>query len=218
MRFQVMESKTSTQSRNEEIANCISHGLGFLIVMIATPVLIDNAIQQGKGTTLIGHAVFALTASLLYLSSTLYHAFPLGRVKNIFRLVDHCAIFLFIAGTYTPFTLGVLGGMWGWSLIVIVWSLALMGISLKAISGRSFPKLSMGLYIGMGWTVLIAVRPLWLLMPKIGVLWILSGGIAYTVGIGFYQAKRLAYNHLIWHLFVMTGTGCHFIAVLRYSS
>jgi len=103
--------------------------------MIATPVLIDNAIQQGKSTTLIGHAVFALTASLLYLSSTLYHAFPLGRVKNMFRLVDHCAIFLFVAGTYTPFTLGVLGGMWGWSLIAIVWSLALMGISLKAISG-----------------------------------------------------------------------------------
>lgn len=217
MPFQMMESRTPTQSRNEEIANSISHGLGFLVVVITTPILIDNAIQQGKATTLIGHAVFALTASLLYLSSTLYHAFPLGRVKRIFRLVDHCAIFTFIAGTYTPFTLGVLGGMWGWSLIAIVWSLALMGISLKA-SGRSFPKLSMGLYIGMGWSVLIAVRPLWLLMPKTGLLWILSGGLSYTVGIGFYQAKRLAYNHLIWHLFVMTGTGCHFIAVLRYSS
>ena len=155
---------------------------------ITIPVLIDNAIQQGKATTLIGHAVFALTASLLYLSSTLYHAFPLGRVKRIFRLVDHCAIFVFIAGTYTPFTLGVLGGIWGWGLIGIVWSLALMGISLKAISGRDFPKLSMGLYIGMGWSVLIAVRPLWLLMPKIGIFWIISGGLAYTVGIGFYQA------------------------------
>ena len=147
----------------------------------------------------------------------LYHVFPPSRAKQVFQVLDHSAIFLLIAGTYTPFTLGVLRGAWGWSLLGLVWSLALTGVVLKAISGIHYPRLSMGLYLGIGWVALIAVKPLWLLMPAKGLFWLLSGGVAYTAGTGFYAAKRVRYSHFVWHLFTLAGTACHFVAVLRYA-
>ena len=212
-----MTSSTHVQSTREEIANSVSHGIGLLSVVAAGPVLISDAAQKGGAMGVVGASVFTSTVGLLYLVSTLYHAFPLGQTKRVFQVLDHSAIFLLIAGTYTPFTLGILRGAWGWSLLGIVWSLALTGVVLKLISGIRYPKLSMALYLGMGWVVLIAVKPLWLLMPMPGIILLFSGGIAYTAGTGFYAAKSIRYSHFIWHLFTLVGTGCHFVAVMCYA-
>jgi hemolysin III len=154
---------------------------------------------------------------LLYLTSTLYHALPWNRAKRVFQVLDHAAIFLMIAGTYTPFTLGVLRGAWGWTLFGLVWCLALAGIVLTAAGGVRYPKLTTSLYLGMGWLILVAVKPLWLRMPPEGLFWLLAGGIAYTVGVVFYASRRLRYGHFVWHLFVIAGTACHFNAVLRFA-
>ncbi len=215
---QVVASAKRAQSLGEEIANSVSHGVGLLAAVAAAPVLIVDAVQRGGATAVLGASVFASTVGLLYLASVLYHALPPNRAKRVFQVLDHGAIFLLIAGTYTPFTLGVLNGAWGWSLLGLVWSLALMGVILKAISGVRYPRFSVGLYLAMGWVVLIAVKPLWLLMPAEGLFWLISGGIAYTVGVAFFAAERVRYNHFVWHLFVLAGTACHFIAVLRYAA
>jgi len=206
------------QSRGEEIANSVSHGIGLAAAAAATPILIIEAARRGGAMGVVGASIFASTVGLLYLTSVLYHALPPNRAKRFFQLLDHGAIFLLIAGTYTPFTLGVLRGAWGWTLLGLVWSLALAGVLLKAFSDVRHPRLSLGLYLGMGWLVIIAVKPLWLLMPTGGLLWMLAGGLAYTAGVGFYAAHNLRYHHLIWHLFVLAGTACHFIAVLRYAA
>ncbi len=208
----------SAQSLGEEIANSVSHGVGLLAAVAAALVLIVDAAQRGSATSVIGASVFASTVVLLYLTSVLYHALPPSRAKRVFQVLDHSAIFLLIAGTYTPFMLGVLHGAWGWSLLGLVWSLALVGVLLKAISGVRYPRFSLGLYLAMGWIVLIAVKPLWLLMPAEGLFWLLLGGVAYTAGVGFFAAKRVRYGHFVWHLFVLAGTASHFIAVLRYAA
>ena len=215
---QVDTSVKRAQSLGEEIANSVSHGVGLLAAVVAGPVLVVDAVQRGGATGVIGASIFAATVGLLYLASMLYHALPPNRAKRVFQVLDHSAIFLLIAGTYTPFTLGVLHGAWGWSLLGLVWSLALAGVVLKAISGVRYPRFSVGLYLAMGWVVLIAVKPLWILMPAEGFFWLLSGGIAYTAGVAFFAAERVRYGHFIWHLFVLAGTACHFIAVLRYAA
>jgi hemolysin III len=166
----------------------------------------------------VGASVFAATIVLLYLASTLYHALPRNRAKRVLQVIDHGAIFLLIAGTYTPFTLGVLRGAWGWTLLGVVWGLAAVGIVLKAVGRLRHPALSVCLYLGMGWLVLIAVRPLWLRVPLAGLLWLLAGGLAYTAGLAFFAAKGMRYSHLVWHLFVLAGTACHFFAVLWYAT
>jgi hemolysin III len=207
-----------TQSLGEEIANSVSHGVGFLAAVAAAPVLVISAVQHDGAARIVGASVFAATMVLLYLTSTLYHALPNNRAKRIFQVLDRTAIFLMIAGTYTPFTLGVLRGTWGWTLFGFVWGLALAGVVLTAVGGVRYPKLSTGLYLAMGWLILIAIKPLWLRVPSWGLFWLLAGGIAYTVGVVFYAAKRVCYNHFVWHLFVITGTACHFIAVLRFAA
>ena len=186
--------------------------------MVAAPVLIVGAVQRGEVAGVIGASVFSFTVGLLYLASVLYHALPPNRAKRVFRVLDHSAIFLLIAGTYTPFTLGVLRGPWGWSLLVLVWSLALGGVVFKAIFGVRYLRFSVGLYLAMGWVALIVVKPVWLLIPPAGLFWLLLGGIAYTAGVGFFAAHRVRYSHFVWHLFVLAGTACHFIAVLRYAA
>jgi hemolysin III len=207
-----------TQSRGEEIANSVSHGVGLLAALAATPVIVLSAVRHGGAARIAGVSVFAAAMVLLYLTSTLYHALPRNCAKRVFQVLDHAAIFLMIAGTYTPITLGVLRGTWGWTLFGLVWSLAITGVALTAGGGVRYPKLTTSLYLAMGWLVLIAVKPLWLRMPSEGLLWLLAGGIAYTVGVVFYAAKRVRYSHFIWHLFVITGTSCHYIAVLRFAS
>jgi hemolysin III len=210
-------SPEHTPSPGEEIANSVSHGVGLLAAVAATPVLLHSAVRHGDAARIAGASVFAAAMVLLYLTSTLYHALPRNRAKRVFQILDHAAIFLMIAGTYTPFTLGVLRGAWGWTLFGLVWGLALVGIVLTAVGGVRYPKLSTSLYLAMGWLIVVAVKPLWLRMPSEGLSWLLAGGIAYTVGVGFYAAKRVRYCHFVWHLFVMAGTACHFIAVQRFA-
>ena len=205
------------QSTGEEIANTVSHAIGFVAAVAAIPILVVAAVRNGGAAAVVGASIFAATMAALYLISTLFHALPRNRAKHVLQRLDHAAIFLLIAGTYTPFTLGVLGGAWGWTLFGLVWGLALAGILLKAVRGTRHPKLSMSLYLGIGWLALIAAEPLWLAVPAWGIFWLLAGGIAYTVGAGFYSAERIRYNHFVWHLFVMAGSGCHFIAVLLYA-
>ena len=205
------------QSIGEEIANSISHGAGFLAAIAASPVLVFSAVQHGDTVAIVGVSIFAFTMVLMYITSTLYHALAGEKVKKLFRIFDHGAIFLVIAGTYTPLTLGVLRGGWGWTLFGLVWGMAFAGVALKAIGGMRFQKLSMAMYLAMGWLIIIAARPLWDNMPPWGLFWLLAGGAAYTAGVGFYAARRLRYAHFIWHLFVIAGTACHFTAVLKYA-
>jgi hemolysin III len=152
---------------------------------------------------------------LVYLGSTLYHAWPRGTIKSVFQVIDHSAIFLLIAGTYTPFTLGPLRGAWGWTILALVWALAIFGVILKSVHGTEKQKtLSLTLYLGMGWLVLIAFRPLILHVPLPSLAWLVAGGLAYTGGVFFFVSKRSRYTHFVWHLFVLLGTACHFLAVL----
>jgi len=204
-------------SLGEEVANSVSHGVGFLAAVAVTPLLVQAAARRGGAVGIVGAIVFAGTVAVLYLASTLYHALPRNKAKHVFRIIDHSAIFLLIAGTYTPFTLGVLRGTWGWALLAVVWGLAVLGITLKSVSGIRYPRLSTALYVGMGWLALVAIRPLWPYVPVAGWLWLLAGGVAYTAGIAFYAAERVPYGHFVWHVFVLVGTACHCVAVLRYA-
>ena len=205
------------QSLGEEIANSVSHGLGLLIALVSGPVLVLAAARQGGLTAIIGSGIFTLTLVLLYLTSTLYHALPHNKAKRLFQVFDHAAIFLLIAGTYTPFTLGVLRGGWGWVLLALVWGLAVVGVGVKVIGGIRYPLLSTYLYVGMGWLALIAIRPVWLSVPLGGIMWLVAGGVAYTAGVGFFAAEQRRYSHFVWHLFVLAGSICHILAVLWYA-
>jgi hemolysin III len=204
-----------TQSTGEELANSISHGIGFVSASIGAPILLLAAYQNGSISFLIGTIVFIGTALVLYLGSMLYHAWPHTRVKSILQVLDHSAIFWLIAGTYTPFALGPLRGVWGWTMLGVVWALAVFGALVKVTRGASrHRKLAMTLYLGMGWLALVFIRPLVLAVPPSVLLWLLAGGLAYTTGVLFFVNERLRYAHFVWHLFVLTGTGCHFAAVL----
>jgi len=207
-----------SQTVGEEIANAVSHGVGFAAALVGAPILISHGARQQGASAVVGASVFATTMLLLYLASTLYHALPHSRAKRVFRIIEHSAIFLLIAGTYTPFTLGVLRGPWGWLLLGLVWGLAGVGILLKIVGGVRYPILSTSIYIAMGWLVVIAIRPLALRVPTTGLVWLVLGGVAYTAGVPFFASKRLRFAHFIWHLFVLAGTVCHFFAVLWYSA
>jgi hemolysin III len=201
------------QSPAEEFANTISHAFGLTGAIIAAPYLIYYAAVNGDPFMVAGVSIFISTAILLYLSSTVYHAVKEKKAKEIFQIVDHAAIFLLIAGTYTPFTLGVLKGIWGWTLFGLVWSIAIGGIILKVVAGVRWPRLSTALYLIMGWLIIIAIRPLFENVPVESLIWIALGGFAYTAGVIFYAMPKLHYSHFIWHLFVLTGTACHVVAV-----
>jgi hemolysin III len=202
----------------EEIANTISHGLALLLALVAAPFLVLAAIEGGNTRFTVGVSVFGGTIVLLYLASTLYHSLTHEAAKQLFRLFDHSAIFLLIAGSYTPFALGVLRGPWGWSLLAAVWTLAIVGITLKINKRTRHSRITIVLYVLMGWLAVVAVKPIVMLIPMPGVLLILAGGLAYTGGLAFFAAQRIRYNHFIWHLFVIAGTTCHFFAVLWYAA
>jgi hemolysin III len=206
------------QSRGEEIANTLSHGAGLIAALFGAPFLVAAMVQQGNVAVVVGVTVYAITMVILYLASTLYHALPVSRAKGTLLVCDHAAIFLFIAGTYTPFTLGVLHGGWGWIIFGLVWALAATGVALKLMGGAvRYKTLSLIMYLGMGWLFLMVVKPIWQIMPSAGLLWLFAGGMAYTLGVGFFVSGR-KYHHFIWHLFVLTGSVCHFIAILKYAS
>ncbi|WP_166206110.1 PAQR family membrane homeostasis protein TrhA [Cognatiluteimonas telluris] len=206
-------------SHGEEIANSISHGLGLALAIAGLPWLLVNAAQSQSGLSIAGAATFGASVVLLYLASTLYHAIPHARIKERMQRLDHAAIYLLIAGTYTPVALGVLRGAWGWSLLAVIWTLAVAGVIFKTLAGARYDRASTVLYVAMGWAALVAIKPLWLHMQPNGLGWLFAGGIAYTTGVLFYLLhERLRYSHFIWHLFVLAGTGCHFLMVLRYAN
>jgi hemolysin III len=202
------------QSTGEELANSISHGMGLVGAMIGTPLLVLTAFHRASSSFLIGTIIFTVTMLLVYLGSTLYHAWPRTPVKSILQVIDHSAIFLLIAGTYTPFAMGPLRGTGGLTMLGIVWALTLFGVIMKATRGAlRHRKLAMTLYLGTGWIGVIFIRPLALAIPSSALLWLIAGGIAYTAGTLFFANERLRYSHFVWHLFVLTGTSCHFAAV-----
>ena len=204
-------------SLGEEIANSVTHGAGFVAFLIGLPILIATAAERGDAMQVIGCSVFATCLVLLYAASTIYHALPPSRAKQIFRVVDHIAIYLVIAGSYTPFLLGVLRGPFGWTLCAVVWGLAALGILHKLLLGMRFPHLSTAFYLGMGWLAVVAIGPITNHVPSDGLTWLAAGGLLYTAGVVFYAWDRLRYGHMVWHLFVLAGSACHFVAVLNYA-
>jgi len=204
-----------TQSAGEEVANGISHGIGLVGAMIGTPILLLAALHHSNIPFLIGTIIFTTTMLLVYLASTLYHCWPRTHTKSLLQVLDHSAIFLLIAGTYTPFALGPLRGGGGLAMLGIVWALALFGVIMKATRGAlRHRRLAMTLYLGTGWIGLTLIRPLALAIPLSALLCLIAGGIAYTAGTLFFANERLRYGHFVWHLFVLAGTSCHFAAVL----
>jgi len=202
----------------EEIANSATHGAGLLAFAIGLPILVGTAAERGDALQVVGCSVFASCLVLLYLASTIYHALPPSRAKRLFRLFDHIAIYLVIAGSYTPFLLGVLRGAFGWTLCAVVWGLAALGILHKLLLGMRFPHVSTAFYLGMGWLAVVAVGPIARELPASALAWIAAGGLLYTVGVVFFAWERLRYAHVVWHLFVLAGSACHFVAVLRYAT
>jgi hemolysin III len=205
-------------SRGEEVANAVTHGVGAVLALAGFVVLAVAASRQGTARVLVGCVVFGAALVLLYSASTLYHSVgpAHARAKAVLRVVDHSAIFLLIAGTYTPFTLVSLGGLWGWSLFGVVWGLAVAGIGLRLVLRRRPTGLFVALYLAMGWCVLVAAKPLVAALVPAGIALLAAGGAAYSVGVVFYLWRRLPYAHAIWHAFVLAGSASHFAAVLLY--
>jgi hemolysin III len=199
--------------QHEELANTLTHGAGAVISLVAGLALTGLAALSGDVWRIIGAAVFMLTLVLLYTASTLYHGASHGQIKDRLEIFDHCAIYLLIAGTYTPFTLVSLRGAWGWSLFGVIWGLAIAGVVFKLIFATRFKLISTLFYIGMGWLVVVAIVPMSQALPLSTLAWLLAGGLAYTAGTLFYHNERIPFSHAIWHLFVLAGSVCHFIAV-----
>ena len=208
------------QTLGEEIANSVSHGVGLLLSIAALPLLVMAAAGRHDEAAVVADAIFASTLVLLYGASTVYHGLPRRwpRAKHMMRVVDHSAIYLLIAGTYTPFALGALRGPWGWTLLAVIWTLAAAGIALKAGLGFRYPRLSTAVYLLMGWLVVVAIHPLLLAVGVNGLAWLLAGGVFYTGGVLFYTRPRMRYAHLVWHIFVLGGSACHLVAVSLYAT
>lgn len=197
----------------QELANVLTHGLGIILAIGGGAALIALAVIHAGSREIISVSVFVASLIFLYTISTLYHAARNQRLRSRLKILDHCAIFLLIAGTYTPFTVAALRGGWGWSLFGIIWGLALLGIVFKLFFTGRFQRLSTATYIGMGWLVIIAFFPLMQVVPPWALVWLIVGGIFYTTGTVFYHVNRLPYAHAIWHVFVLIGSICHFTAV-----
>ena len=204
------------QTLGEEIANSVTHGLGLVLAAVGLVVLVVKAAMHGDVWHIVSCSVYGATLVLMYAASTLYHGVQTPKVKRWLRVFDHTAIYLLIAGTYTPFTLVSLRGDWGWSLFGVVWGLAIFGVLYKLLAFGRFKKLSMVLYLGMGWLAVVAVKPMYDLLPTTGFALVAAGGLAYTVGVIFYAQPKRRFFHTVWHLFVMGGSACHYAAVLLF--
>jgi hemolysin III len=198
-----------------EIANSVTHGVGALVSTVGLVYLMILAGERGTGWHIVSCAIYGVTLLLLYIFSTLYHALPGQKAKYVFRIFDHSSIYLLIAGTYTPFMLVSLRGPWGWSILTVIWALAISGIVFKSVAIGRFAVLSAIIYVLMGWLVVIAIRPLLHAIPWNGFLWLVAGGVCYTAGVIFFATDRIHYFHMIWHLFVLAGSACHYMAVMR---
>ncbi len=202
----------------EELANALTHGAGFVASLIGLPILVLAAANRGEREAVIGASVFGAALVALYAASTLYHAVSHPTLKQRFRLLDHSAIYLLIAGTYTPFTLGVLRGRWGWTLFGIVWTMAALGILFKVLFGSgAWSKLSTAMYVAMGWMAILVIKPLIAALDSAGLLLLVAGGLLYTGGVVFYIDRKRTWTHPVWHLFVLGGSICHYFAVLFYA-
>ncbi len=210
--------KERVRSAGEEMVNAATHGFGAVSIVAALPFLLAAALEHGGSLAVVSASIFAATAISLYVASMLYHAMPPGRLKRIFQAADHGTIFLLIAGTYTPFMLGVLRGPWGWSLFGVIWGLALLGLLAECFGIRRIRSFSVALYLTMGWLAVVAIVPMTAHVQFGGLALIFAGGLAYTIGTVFYAIERIPYFHFVWHLFVLAGTGCHFFAVMNYAA
>lgn len=208
--------KSSEYSFREELAHGISHGIGAGLAIVGLVFLLIAAIRYGNSWHIVSAAVYGGSLILLYLASTLYHLISNPKVKRIFQKLDHSMIYVLIAGTYTPLTLVTLRGGWGWTLFGLVWGMAVCGLVLEAVLPRRIGWLSLLLYLGMGWLVVIAGKPLLAALATGGLILLIAGGLFYSLGVIFYVWKKLSYNHAIWHLFVMAGSAAHFFAILFY--
>ncbi|WP_068774737.1 hemolysin III family protein [Paenibacillus sp. FJAT-26967] len=202
-------------SPREEVANAVSHGIGTLLSIAAFVLLLIQSTRYGDAWHVVSFSIFGISLIVLYLCSTLVHSAPGGRLKDIFEIMDHSAIYLLIAGSYTPFMLVTLRGALGWTIFGIVWGLAILGIILKIFFVKKFIVLSTICYIGMGWIIVLAIKPLAENLSIGGVAWLVAGGVVYTIGTVFYLWRRIPYHHAIWHSFVIGGSVCHFFAVLQ---
>jgi len=212
-----MENQKKTYRKltvKEEIFNSITHGVGVLLSIAALVILVVLAVGKGNTWHVVSFSIYGSTMVLLYLSSTLYHSFTAEKVKNLFARFDHAAIFLLIAGTYTPFLLTALRGTFGWVLFGIIWGVAVIGVVIRSIYLTRFRKLMVAIYLIMGWLFVVAVGPMIKNLPLISMIFLLLGGIFYSVGVIFYVKRNLKYGHGIWHLFVLAGSIMHFFAVL----
>jgi len=200
----------------EELANGVTHGIGLALSVVGLIALVVLSIVRGSAWHIAGCTTFGVTLVLLYGASTLYHSFHAPGLKRILKILDHAAIYLLIAGTYTPFTLVNLRGFWGWTLFALVWGLSVFGIAWKFFHVDRFQLVSTLTYIAMGWLALIAIKPLLAAVPLSGIMWLVAGGLFYTIGASFLGLKRVPYHHAIWHVFVMAGSVCHYFAVMFY--
>ena len=207
---------TQRYTVGEEIANSLTHGAGIVLAVTALAVMVAFASLRGDAWHVVSCAIFGATLILTYTASTLYHSIPIPSAKAVLRTLDHAAIFLLIAGTYTPLLLVSLRGTWGWTLFGIIWSIAILGVTLKFMLKARGHKLMVALYVAMGWVIVVAINPLLETMGRNGLYWLLAGGIAYTGGVAFYLWRRLPYHHAIWHCFVMAGSALHFCAIFFY--
>ena len=197
----------------EEIANAVTHGIGAVLAVAALVALVALAAMDDDVRVLVSLTIYGSTLVLLYLASTLYHAVRHARAKLVFKTCDHAAIFLLIAGTYTPYCLLVMGGAWGWTLFAVMWSIAAFGVVFKILHVNRYARLSLMLYLGMGWLGVFAVGPIVSNMATEGVLLLALGGLAYTGGVAFFLWESMPFNHAVWHLFVLAGSTCHFLSI-----
>ena len=207
---------TTGYSIKEEIAHSITHGVGLLLSVLGLVTLLVYSNQYGDAWHVVSSSIYGATLIALYASSTLYHAVTIPDLKKMLQKLDHAAIFLLIAGTYTLFTLVNLRGGWGWTLFGMVWSIAIAGMVMELIVSKRYKRISLGLYLGLGWLVMIAIEPMLANVASGGLLLLLAGGLFYSLGVIFYVWKTLLYHHAIWHLFVLAGSVCHFFAVFVY--
>lgn len=200
----------------DELANSITHGVGLALATVGAVSLIVLAALHGSARHIVTCSIYASTLVLMYAASTLYHSVQVPRAKHILQIIDHSAIYLLIAGTYTPFTLVQIRGGWGWTLFGMAWGLCVLGIAWKALFIRRFAILSGIIYVLMGWMIVVATRPLLERVPPGAIAWLIAGGLAYTAGLFFFASKRIPHHHAIWHVFVLVGSLCHYIAILLY--
>ena len=210
------ELNENIYSFGEEVAHAVTHGLGAVLAIVGLVALVVRAELYGDYWAVLSAAIFGSTLVMMYVASTLYHSIPLPRARHILRVIDHSMIYLLIAGSYTPITLISLHGAWGWSLFTFVWVLALFGVVFKIYATGKYEKLSLAIYLGMGWAAVVAIGPLLEHVPRGGLIMMLIGGITYSGGVLFYTWERLRYHHAIWHLFVLGGSVMHYLGVFYY--